>query len=164
MYIAEPGEHAHKLYVELKSDFPEHLPVYTSMLSSLDLTEARRHVPHDDLPDTSLNYANQMLGVADKVLSAVDQDKLLAYFGAKSDQRPDAAKVKSTMEKQKNCLVEALVKKGCALSRLYVGRTKVEGEGPNKELLDNFWEVWKEVQKFAEPNDIKVRSSFYFII
>ncbi|XP_033232099.1 tripeptidyl-peptidase 2 isoform X2 [Belonocnema kinseyi] len=154
----EPGEHAHKLYVELKSDFPDHLPVYTAMLSSLDITEARRHVPHNDLPDTSLNYANQMLGVADKVLGSVDQDKLLAYFGAKSDQRPDAAKVKSTMEKQKNCLVEALVKKGCALSRLYVGRTKVEGEGPNKELLDSFLEVWKEVQKFAEPTDIKAIS------
>lgn len=154
----EPGEHTHKLYVELKSDFPDHLPVYTSMLSSLDLTEARRHVPHDDLPDTSLNYANQMLGVADKVIGTVDQNKILAYFGSKTDQGPDAAKTKSTMEKQKNCLIEALVKKGCALSRLYVGRIKVEGEGPNKELLDNFWDVWKEVQKFSEPNDIKAIS------
>ncbi|XP_046818750.1 tripeptidyl-peptidase 2 isoform X1 [Vespa crabro] len=153
----QPGEYANLLYGELKNIFSDHLPVHTAMLTSLDSPEARRHVPHDDVSENSIALANQILAVADVVITNIDQDKLLAYYGLKTDQRSDAAKIKATMDKQKNTLVEALVKKGCALARLYVhGTKKGDGNGSHEHLLEGVTNIWQEVQKFAEPTDNKV--------
>lgn len=130
------------------------------MLVSLDSTEARRHVPHDDIADSSISLANQIISVADIVINSIDQEKLLAYFGMKSDQRPDAAKIKTTMEKQRNSLTEALIKKGSALARLYVNSLKNgDGDGQQKSFIESFTNVWKDVLKFSEATDSKVRSS-----
>ncbi|XP_070157555.1 tripeptidyl-peptidase 2-like isoform X1 [Polyergus mexicanus] len=158
-YLAkfEPGEHANSLYGELKGIFSDHLPVHTAMLTSLDSPEARRHVPHDDLSENAIALANQIVTVADSVITNIDQDKLLAYYGLKNDQRPDAAKIKITMEKQKNSLIEGLVKKGCALARLYIHGAKTgEGDRSFQHLLESVTHHWQEVQKFAEPTDSKV--------
>ncbi|XP_015173140.1 PREDICTED: tripeptidyl-peptidase 2 isoform X4 [Polistes dominula] len=153
----EPGEYANLLYGELKNIFSDHLPIHTAMLTSLDSPEARRHLPHDDISEVSIALANQILAVADIVITNIDQDKLLAYYGLKTDQRPDAAKIKATMDKQKNILIEALVKKGCALARLYVhGKSQGEVNGPLEHLLVGVTNIWQEVQKFAEPTDTKV--------
>ncbi|XP_046586806.1 tripeptidyl-peptidase 2 isoform X1 [Neodiprion lecontei] len=153
----KPGEHAASLYDELKSAFPDHLPVHTAMLVSLDSPEARHHVPHDNLSDNAIYHANQIVAVADHVINSIDQEKLLAYYGMKSDQRPDAAKIKTTMEKQKTGLIEALVKKGCALGRLYVHSIKNgEGDGQYKNLLDSMVATWRDVLKFSEATDSKV--------
>lgn len=134
------------------------------MLTCLDSPEARRHVPHDDLSENAIALANQIITVADSVITNIDQDKLLAYYGLKSDQRPDAAKIKVTMEKQKNSLIEGLVKKGCALARLYVhGKKTGEGDGSFEHLLESVTHHWQEVLKFAEPTDNKVMFfKFYF--
>lgn len=154
---SEPGEHATTLYGELKAAFPDHLQIHTAMLTSLDSTEAAKHVPHDDLCDASLNFADQIITIADVVIAAVDQDKLLSYYGLKTDPRPDALKIKQTMDKQKTCLLEALVKKGCALSRLYVhGKKKGVSEESTKALFDIVNTIWRDVQRFAEASDSKV--------
>lgn len=159
LLITEPGEYANLLYGELKNLFSDHLPVHTAMLTSLDSPEARRHMPHDDLSENAVSLANQIITVADAVITNIDQDKLLAYYGLKNDQRPDAAKIKATMEKQKSSLIEALVKKGCALARLYVhSMQKKEGDRASYEhLLESVTNHWQEVQKFAEPTDNKAR-------
>lgn len=126
------------------------------MLTSLDSPEARRHLPHDDLSESAVSFADQMIDVADAVIGAIDQEKLLAFYGMKNDQRQDASKIKATMDKQKTCLIEALVKKGCALARLYVNaERKGQREAPN--YLRECGEVWNEVQKYAEATDVKVR-------
>ncbi|XP_043288637.1 tripeptidyl-peptidase 2 isoform X2 [Venturia canescens] len=151
----EPGEHAVHLYNELKIAYPDHLPVHTAMLTSLDSPEARRHLPHDDLSESAISFADQMIDVADTVIGAIDQEKLLAFYGMKNDQRADASKIKTTMDKQRSCLIEALVKKGCALARMYVSaERKGQREAPN--LLRQCGETWNEVQKYAEPTDLKV--------
>lgn len=153
----DPGEYANLLYGEIKNIFSDHLPVHTAMLTSLDSPEARRHVPHDDLSANTIALANQIITVADAVITNIDQDKLLAYYGLKNDRRAEAAKIRVTMEKQKNSLIEALVKKGCALARLYVhGTKKGQGDGPYDHLLESVTHHWQEVQKFAEPTDNKV--------
>lgn len=160
LLLIEPGEYANLLYGELKNLFSDHLPVHTAMLISLDSPEARRHVPHDDISEESVSLANQIITVADAVITNIDQDKLLAYYGLKSDQRDDAAKIRTTMEKQKLSLIKALVKKGCALARLYVHSAK-KGEGDRQSyehLLESVTHHWQEVQKFAEPTDIKARN------
>jgi hypothetical protein len=43
---------------------------------------------------TKAQLTCQLLAVADTVIAAVNMDKLLAYYGMKTDQRPDAAKIK----------------------------------------------------------------------
>ncbi|XP_015431328.1 PREDICTED: tripeptidyl-peptidase 2 [Dufourea novaeangliae] len=154
----EPGEYANLLYGELKNICSDHLPVHTAMLTSLDSPEARHHVPHDCISESAVSLANQIISVADAVITNIDQDKLLAYYGLKNNQRADAAKIKTTMEKQKSSLIEALVKKGCALARLYVHNVK-KGEGDRasyEHLLESVTNHWQEVQKFAEPTDNKV--------
>lgn len=125
---------------------------------SLDSPEARRHVPHDDISEESVSLANQIISVADFMLTNIDQDKLLAYYGLKSDQRDDAAKIRTNMERQKFSLIKALVKKGCALARLYIHNAKKESGGEldaYAHLLESVTHHWQEVQKFAEPTDIK---------
>ena len=152
---SEPGEHALHLYNELKIAYPDHLPVHTAMLTSLDSPEARRHLPHDDLSESAVSFADQMIDVANAVISAIDQEKLLAFYGMKADQRADASKIKTTMDKQKTCLIEALVKKGCALARIYINaERKGQREAPN--YLRECGETWNDVQKYAEPTDLKV--------
>lgn len=155
--MPEPSEPMRELYDDLKLDYPDHLPVYTSMLISLDSADAPRHVPHDDLTEAVVNFSSQILTIADVIIKAVDQDKLLAYYGLKNDQRPDAAKIKASMDKQRNCLLEALVKKGCALARLYVnGKRKNDSDEDTKPLFDSVNNLWRDAQKFAEATDSKV--------
>ncbi|XP_034947596.1 tripeptidyl-peptidase 2 isoform X1 [Chelonus insularis] len=148
-------EHATALYNELRTSYPDHLPVHTAMLISLDSTEARRILPHDDLTETAINFADQMVDVADKVISAIDQEKILAFYGMKHDQRPDALKIKNTIDKQKNYLIEALVKKGCAYARLYIHARK-RGETEASMHLSTVTQIWNDVQKFTEATDSKV--------
>ncbi|XP_015124939.1 tripeptidyl-peptidase 2 isoform X1 [Diachasma alloeum] len=151
----EATEHATALYNELRTTYPEHLPVHTAMLTSLDSPEARRILPHDDLSESAISFSDQIIDVADKVISAIDQEKLLAFYGMKHDQRPDASKIKSTMDKQKNLLIEALVKKGCAYSRLYI-HTRKRGETEAAMHLSTVTQIWNDVQKYTEATDNKV--------
>lgn len=151
----EATEHATALYNELRTSYPEHLPVHTAMLTSLDSPEARRLLPHDDLTESAITFADQIVDVADKVISSIDQEKLLAFYGMKNDQRPDAIKIKTTMDKQKILLIEAFVKKGCAYARLYIHARK-RGETEAGSHLATVTQVWNDVQKYAEATDNKV--------
>ncbi|OXU24497.1 hypothetical protein TSAR_010597 [Trichomalopsis sarcophagae] len=152
----EPGEHAKELYSDLKITFPDCLAIHIAMLTSLDSTDNPRYVPHDDITEAVINFSGQIVTIADEIIKAIDQEKLLAYYGLKNDQRPDAAKIKSATDKQKNCLIEALVKKGCAMARLYIhGKRKNDAE-ESQALLDNVNNLWRDAQKFAEATDSKV--------
>lgn len=146
------------MYEDLKANYPDYLPIHTAMLTSLESPESRRYVPQDDQLEASIKFANQIIAVADTVIASVDQEKLLAYYGLKNDQRPDASKVKVNMDKQKSCLIESLVKKGSALSRIYVYNKKKSADSAgNQQVLEQIGEVWKDVLKFGEPTDSKVR-------
>ncbi|XP_044020581.1 tripeptidyl-peptidase 2 isoform X2 [Aphidius gifuensis] len=151
----EATEHATALYNELRTSYPDHLPVHTAMLTSLDSPEARRLLPHDDLTESAITFADQIIDVADKVISSIDQEKLLAYYGMKHDQRTDATKIKTTMDKQKLLLIESFVKKGCAYARLYIHARK-RGETEAALHLSAVTQAWNDVQKYAEATDNKV--------
>lgn len=61
-----------------------------------------------------------MLELCDLVIQGTNQDALLAYYGLKTDNRSDAAKIKTQMDKQKQLLIEALVKKVVLMAKLRV--------------------------------------------
>lgn len=70
------------------------------------------------------------------------------------------------MEKQRNALVEAYCRKGCALCRLCYLESGTEGSdvGDSKvsnQQLQAINNIWKEVMKFSEPTDLKVRVVFH---
>lgn len=68
------------------------------MLQNLDPCENKKQLPCLDeskLSDSDISEtAKKIIEITDAIISKVDQTQLLAYFGAKSDSRPDAAKIK----------------------------------------------------------------------
>jgi len=46
------------------------------------------------MKDFDIEKINLIITAADRVLSIIDQDDLLAFYGIKSDQRPEASKLK----------------------------------------------------------------------
>ena len=53
-----------------------------------------------------------------KYVFLAQPDEILAHMATKHDARPDAADVKKEMERQRNWLLDALVRKGLALCKL----------------------------------------------
>lgn len=113
----------------------------------------------------SVETYQEIIAVADKILEMVDRSALLAYFGTKpsaNSSQVDATKTKQNMDKQKTAVVEAFVKKGCALAELYNLQTQSGSSSPDTsqtvppvtvEMLD---EILFEVQKFAEITETRV--------
>ncbi|XP_021931036.1 tripeptidyl-peptidase 2 [Zootermopsis nevadensis] len=174
----DPDEQATSLYDELKKLYPDHLAVHTAMLQCLESNEPKKQLPfieNVNISDNSVSaMANQIIDIAEMVINNVDQTRLLAYFGTKTDQKPDAAKTKILMERQKTALVEALSRKGSALCRLYAitnatgskagdgdGQEQLSTVGASAISLDSIDNVWRDVLKFTDTNDTKV---FYFLL
>lgn len=68
------------------------------MLQCLESNEPKKQLPfieNVNISDNSVSaMANQIIDIAEMVINNVDQTRLLAYFGTKTDQKPDAAKTK----------------------------------------------------------------------
>ncbi|XP_059484190.1 tripeptidyl-peptidase 2 isoform X2 [Neocloeon triangulifer] len=152
------------IFAKLNADFPDHLPLLLARLQSLsdffgepNSTELLFSHPH---------LTVEALALANQIISLVNQEKLLAFFGLKNDSRPDSAKIKTQMEKQKAALIDALVRKGSILSELHLAAQRgldpveVVQEGveivlpsPTPAEIDA---IMKDILKFADYSDSKV--------
>lgn len=95
IFIITEGDAAQKLYDELLNDYADYLGSHTAYMQSLDPTTDLRKLPMpNQTPDVSKANCEKIIAIAEKVITSVDQEKLLAYFGMKNDNRPDAAKIK----------------------------------------------------------------------
>lgn len=84
------------LYEELCAAYPEHLPVHVARLQALDASlNDRSNGGSAPSAGTKAQLTSQLLAVADTILASVNQEKLLAFYGMKTDQRPDASKIKT---------------------------------------------------------------------
>ncbi|KAK6617784.1 hypothetical protein RUM43_014012 [Polyplax serrata] len=174
----EWGPEAQELYEELKVAYPENLAVHVSMLQCLEPNEVKSlgFLPlinanlKDQEKEEIAERSRKIIAVADEIISAVDSAQLLAYLGMKSDARADAGKIKMKMNEQKNALIDAYCRKGCALCRLYYIEQPSDnredfGDSPNcgneNPNLQGVHNIWREVLKFAEPTDTSV---IYFMM
>jgi hypothetical protein len=82
-----------KLFSKLSAEFADFLPLLMARLQCL----------HDFLSEQSFGesilanpqMALEALGIVEKVVGQINQEKLLAFYGLKTDSRPDAAKIKT---------------------------------------------------------------------
>ncbi|KAJ6642679.1 Tripeptidyl-peptidase 2, partial [Pseudolycoriella hygida] len=93
---------AEEVYKDVLSTYPNYLPAHISFCQKLDPAEIKNQLPFTYKKSLALN--NDLVGaicsfqriveLCDIVITETDANALLAYYGIKSDFRPDAAKIK----------------------------------------------------------------------
>lgn len=95
LFCVQEGEAAQKLYDEMTESYPDHLNAHVAYMNSLDPSSDLRKLPVPyPKADWTKAPCEKIVSVANKVISSINQDVLLAYFGMKNDLRADAAKIK----------------------------------------------------------------------
>ncbi|XP_059046932.1 tripeptidyl-peptidase 2 [Achroia grisella] len=114
------GEKLEQLYEEMQQKFPGYLGTHIAYLQAVDPPTDPKKLPHaNQEPDVTKAWCEQLIAISDKVIKAIDQDKLLAYLGTKNDIRSDANKIKQEQERLRGWAVEAWCRRGAALCRLH---------------------------------------------
>lgn len=93
---------AEEIYAKIVNDFPAYLTIHISMIQKLEVAEAKNSLPFtfkssldkSNNLDTTLVTLQRIVSLADIVIKGTNAETLLAYFGLKADNRPDAAKIK----------------------------------------------------------------------
>lgn len=141
------GDDAETLYREVLAANPGFVGAHLAMIQSIETpagNDLKNQLPHafrkqlsdagtdvDDMK-SKLSKISRLAGL---VIDAINQESLLAFLGLKSDNRPDAVKIKQQMEKQKQQLLEAYVKKAVVIGKLILINQET-GESQNAEDLD----------------------------
>ncbi|XP_050432154.1 tripeptidyl-peptidase 2 [Adelges cooleyi] len=160
----EYGPESISLYDSLAKKFGDkNSSVHTSWIQCIE-PDDKRKFPNCSAKDLDCDKLNLIVSAADRVLSIVNQNELLAYYGIKSDQRTEAFKFKTANDKLKNNLVEALCRKGTALCQLYYADNKqlVESKQTLEDIsLEAIDDIWLQVTRFISP-DSDLKSFNYF--
>lgn len=155
------GEDAENLYKEVLAANPGFVGAHLSMIQSIETPsggDLKNQLPFaftKQLRDTTTDTEDlkvklsKIAKLAGLVIEGINQETLLAYYGLKSDNRPDAAKIKQQMDKQKQQLLDAYVKKAVTVGKLAVIQE-------NQENVDEIDNLLSEAMKFADVNDLKV--------
>lgn len=67
--------------------------VHTSWIQCIEPEDKKRY-PYFEILDFDVEKLKLIIAAADRALTIIDQDDLLAYYGIKADQRPEASKLK----------------------------------------------------------------------
>lgn len=139
---------AEEVYKTLTKDYPEYCQAHMSMIQNLE-ANASVKVQHPFLLRQELmrvdakaedmqsleRTCQRVIELANLILKGINLDELLCYYGLKADFRPDAAKMKVQMDKQKILLIEAYVKKLVAMGKLgVIAAVRAEKEASELEV------------------------------
>lgn len=117
-----------EMYSAMEKEYPAHVPLLMANLKYLDGLKTRSEI----LP--------KIVEAADRVIAEISEDELALHFGKKQDKEdPEKVKKNKEMEKKKNNLIEALVRKGLAYA------DSKEEDAPSK-----FDKTLSDLQPWAE--------------
>lgn len=93
---------AEEVYKDILDMFPNYLPAHVSICQKLDPVEIKNQLPFTYKKslssitelDATKDVFKRIVELCDLVISGTDSNALLAYYGLKTDIRPDAAKIK----------------------------------------------------------------------
>jgi tripeptidyl-peptidase II len=174
------GIDAENLYEEVLSTNPGYVGAHLALIQSIESStnnDLKNQLPNafsKQIRDGAIDIEslkeklNRIVKLADLVIEGIDAEALLAHYGMKNDNRPDASKIKQQMDKQKQQLVDAFLKKAIVIGKLnIIQEFNVASETPTAlksvELseLDN---IMIEMTKFVDVNDSKVRIKICFFV
>lgn len=163
------SDDAENLYKEVLVSNPGFVGAHLAMIQSIETptgSELKNQLPNAFIrqlkePGTDVEDLKSKLvkiwKLSALIIEGINTDALLSFYGLKSDNRTDAAKIKQQMDKQKQQLLEAYVKKAVVLGKLALinEQQQTTSEVPNADELDN---LMTEVMKFVDFNDSKVNA------
>ncbi|XP_076034964.1 tripeptidyl-peptidase II isoform X2 [Oratosquilla oratoria] len=144
------AESSDLVYQEVIAAHPDHLGAKLARLQAIDNSNTSTTEEQND--------KTAVIALAQQIIAAIDIPALLAYYGTKTDSRPDAAKLKTQMDKQKAILLESLARQGAALNGQLLAITEVD-QRP-QETLDRVMNIATEILKFVDASDSKVSTFF----
>lgn len=167
------GDEVENLYDEVLAANPGFVGTHLSLIQSIETStnsgEMKNQLPYAFNKQLSENTFDvddmkskleKIVKLADLVIDGIDVNALLAYYGLKNDNRPDAAKIKQQMDKQKQQLVDAYQKKAIASGKLSAIQQQATAVENVSEELDN---IVIEMTKFVDVNDLKVILLYFCI-
>ncbi|XP_014283046.1 tripeptidyl-peptidase 2 isoform X1 [Halyomorpha halys] len=153
-------EDADTLYDEIKKEFPTHVGTHSSMMAALE-PDSKRFYPGMEETKETMEISKHIEEIATIVCNEINQSELLAHFGIKSDHRVDAATIKTSMERQKTALIDALCRKGVAASRTLLYNLKNQtGDTDVASDCETIDELWLNLLKYVDQTDYKTVGYF----
>ncbi|XP_058459815.1 tripeptidyl-peptidase 2 [Malaya genurostris] len=164
-------ENAEMVYKAVLKDNPNYLGAHLALIDNLDSNELKFSLPlafsagldRDESGTAAVALLKvkllKIIDLANLVLKDIDQTALLAYYGLKTDNRPNAAKIKTQMDKQKQQLLEAAQKKLIALCKLRVIKALIDSNeigDAEVDQLEEIEQIFCDVGKFIDYSDSKV--------
>lgn len=164
-------ENAEAIYKAVLKDNPNFLGAHLALIDNIDGSDSKSSLPlsftaslekeETGAAATALLKVKllKIIELADVVIKDIDQNALLAYYGLKTDSRPNAAKIKTQMDKQKQQLLEAAQKKLIALCKLRIIKSVVDSNevgDAGVDQLEEIEQIFSDVGKFTDYNDSKV--------
>lgn len=160
---------AEKVYGTIIEQSPSFLGAHIALIQKLELAETKNSLPltfkatidgTSDLDET-LSTLKRIVGLADIVIKGTNVDSLLAYYGLKIDNRPDAVKIKTDMDKQKVNLLEAYVRKVIALGKINAiesYQNELDSVKKVTSVTDDVDAIFNDACKLIDCYDQKVKS------
>lgn len=161
------GEDAENLYKEVLAANPGFVGAHLAMIQSIETpvgADLKNQLPNAFIKQikesgTEFDEVKSKLVKIGKfatlVIEGINSEALLSYYGLKSDNRPDATKIKQQMDKQKQQLLEAYVKKAVVIGKLYLINDHLQ-ETSEPVNADDLEALMIEALKYVEFNDSKV--------
>jgi tripeptidyl-peptidase-2 len=95
VHFLDYGPDSISLYDKLLEEFGDkNSSVHISWIQCIE-PDDKRKFPNCSIKDLDLEKLSLIIAAADSVLSIINQNDLLAFYGIKSDQRPEASKLKT---------------------------------------------------------------------
>lgn len=132
---------------EIRVKFSDSLAAQDAILNALDGAKKLE------------NKYDKVIECASKIRNEINVDKLLSYFGAKTQLDEGQLQLKEKLEKQKSIFINATYKMGLALSDKILEAKKTNETGEAEEVNKNIEDMnqcYRELAKFLDGTDSKM--------